>query len=78
MYTLCLAYQQLKGKGRGRSTKSNFEQLKLQLETQTRVAESIEHERDRAYDDFVMAQVRSCEGVVCEVRMYVVCHERGV
>ena len=34
-----------------------MEQLRLQLETQTRVAESIEHERDKAYDDYEMAQV---------------------
>ena len=44
-------------KGKRKTNKASFEQIKLALETQTRVSESLEHERDRAYDDFEMAQV---------------------
>ena len=39
-------------------SKSSIEQIKLQLETQTRVSESLEHERDRAYDDYQLAQAQ--------------------
>ena len=49
---------QMKSKKQGKGTKSTLEQLKLSLETQTRVSETLEHERDRAYDDYEMAQVR--------------------
>jgi len=41
--------------------KPNVEQLKLTLDTQVRVAEVLEQERDRAFDDYEMAQVS--EGV---------------
>ena len=47
----------MKGKKGAKVNKSSWDQLKLSLETQTRVAESLEHERDRAYDDYEMAQV---------------------
>ncbi len=47
-----------KGKVKGRSGgRGSLEHLKLQLETQTRVAVSFEHERDKAYDDYELAQV---------------------
>ena len=35
-----------------------MEHIKLQLETQTRVSESLERERDRAYDDYQLAQAQ--------------------
>ena len=47
----------MKGKKNNKAIRSNLDQLKLSLETQTRVAESLEQERDRAYDDYEMAQV---------------------
>ena len=46
----------MKGKKNNKS-KANFDYMKLSLETQTRVAESLEQERDRAYDDYEMTQV---------------------
>ena len=38
-------------------TRADLEQCKVALETQTRVAETLEHERDQAYDDYQFAQV---------------------
>ena len=38
-------------------TKADLDQCKVALETQTRVAETLEHERDQAYDDYQFAQV---------------------
>ncbi len=52
----CVYVQKGKGKGRG-GGRGSLEHLKLQLETQTRVAVSFEHERDKAYDDYELAQV---------------------
>lgn len=49
---------ELKGKKSSKVTKATIEQLRLSLETQTRVAEVYEQERDRAYDDYEMAQVQ--------------------
>lgn len=70
---------ELKSKKNSKVTKATVEQLKLSLETQTKVAEVYEHERDRAYDDYEMAQVQlhtlfqqyqdlasSCSGVARE------------
>ena len=37
--------------------KSELESCRQQLETQTRVSRQLEHERDRAYDDFELAKV---------------------
>ena len=37
--------------------KANVDHLKLSLETQTRVSEVLEMERDRAFDDYEIAQV---------------------
>lgn len=37
--------------------KEDLKQCKVALETQTRVAETLEHERDQAYDDYQFAQV---------------------
>ncbi|XP_064382376.1 uncharacterized protein LOC135331221 [Halichondria panicea] len=49
-----------KGKGKGRGGgRGSLEHLKLQLETQTRVAVSFEHERDKAYDDYELAQAQT-------------------
>ena len=48
---------QMKSKKLSRSSKSNVDNLKLNLDTQVRVAEVLEQERDRAFDDFEMAQV---------------------
>lgn len=39
-------------------TKADLEQCKVALETQTRVAETLEHERDQAYDDYQFAQAQ--------------------
>jgi uncharacterized protein YoxC len=41
-----------------KTSKSLLEHIKLQLDTQTRVSESLEHERDKAYDDYQMAQAQ--------------------
>ena len=49
--------QQPRGR-RIKTSRSLFEHIKLQLETQTRVSESLEHERDKAYDDYQMAQAQ--------------------
>ncbi len=43
---------------KSKSNKTSIENLKMSLETQTRVAEVLEQERDRAFDDYEMAQVR--------------------
>lgn len=40
-------------------TRQELEQCKMALETQTRVCETLEHERDRANDDYEFAQVRT-------------------
>jgi hypothetical protein len=48
---------QMKGKKNSKITKATVDQLRLSLETQTRVSEVYEQERDRAYDDYEMAQV---------------------
>ncbi|CAI8046665.1 hypothetical protein GBAR_LOCUS25806 [Geodia barretti] len=39
-------------------TKADLDQCKTALETQTRVAETLEHERDQAYDDYQFAQAQ--------------------
>ena len=48
----------MKSKKNSKVSKATVDQLRLSLETQTRVAEVYEQERDRAYDDYEMAQVR--------------------
>ena len=40
------------------NNKSSIDHLKVSLATQTRVCEMLEQERDRAFDDYEMAQVR--------------------
>ena len=52
----------MKGKKNSKASKTGLDQMRLSLETQTRVAEALELERDRAYDDFEMSQVREGEG----------------
>jgi hypothetical protein len=39
-------------------TRADLDQCKVALETQTRVAETLEHERDQAYDDYQFAQAQ--------------------
>ena len=40
------------------NNKSSIDHLKVSLATQTRVCEMLEQERDRAFDDYEIAQVR--------------------
>ena len=57
-------------------TKADLDQCKIALETQTRVAETLEHERDQAYDDYQFAQVCVCVCVrvcVCVCACMCVC-----
>lgn len=48
----------MKSKKTSKVSKATVDQLRLSLDTQMRVAEVYEQERDRAYDDYEMAQVR--------------------